>query len=127
MTLSEFVIQYREAHGFSQRQMANKCGLSNGYISMLEKNENPKTGRPLIPSIPALEKLAKGMNITLNELFTVIDDMPVDMSASVYNENGPISENDDEVVNEILKIISELPEEKQTAALAYIRFLASQP
>lgn len=127
MTLSEYVIAYRETHGLSQRQMAIKCGLSNGYISMLEKNENPKTGRPLVPSIPALEKLAKGLGMTLNELFSAIDDMPVDMSPFVYNENGPITETDDEVVNEIVNIILALSEEKQTAALAYLRFLASQP
>lgn len=44
MTLSDFVKEYRKEHDLSQRQFAAICGLSNGYISMLEKNMNPKTG-----------------------------------------------------------------------------------
>lgn len=37
MTLGEFIRKYRSEHDLSQRQFALKCGLSNGYISMLEK------------------------------------------------------------------------------------------
>ena len=37
MTLKDLVIKYRADNGLSQRQFALQCGLSNGYISMLEK------------------------------------------------------------------------------------------
>ena len=47
MTLRELVMDFRKEHGISQRQFANMCGLSNGYISMLERNSNPKTGLPV--------------------------------------------------------------------------------
>ena len=49
MTLSDLVQEYRREHGLSQRQFASICGLSNGYISMLERNVNPKTGQPVTP------------------------------------------------------------------------------
>ena len=82
MTLSSLIKKYRDDHELSQRQFASLCGLSNGYISMIEKNENPKTGLPLTPSIPALNKIATVLGYTLDELLTIADDMPVTLSAS---------------------------------------------
>lgn len=79
MTLSELVIKYRTEHGLSQRQFAQDCGLSNGFISMLEKNMNPKTGQPLVPALANLQKLAAGMHLTLTELFDSVEDMTVDI------------------------------------------------
>ena len=46
MTLGELIQEYRKEHGMSQRQFAIACQLSNGYISMLERGENPKTKTP---------------------------------------------------------------------------------
>ncbi len=79
MTLSQLVLEYRLEHHLSQRQFAVKCGLSNGYISMIEKNINPQTGQPLTPSLPALKKIASGLGLTLDDLLSIADDMPVDM------------------------------------------------
>ncbi len=83
MKLGDIIREYREAHDLSQRQFANLCGLSNGYISMLEKGVNPGTGRPLTPTLPQLNKLAGGMKMSLSELFEVADDMPVDISSNI--------------------------------------------
>lgn len=80
MTLSDFLIKYRTEHNISQRQFASQCGVSNGYIAMLEKEKNPKTGQPMIPSLPYLNKIASCMGITLSDLFSMVDDMPVDVS-----------------------------------------------
>lgn len=79
MTLSELVRDYRLTHGLSQRQFAAACGLSNGYISMVENNENPKTGLPVEPSLKALKKIAGGMGISVHDLFSKIDDLPVSL------------------------------------------------
>lgn len=76
MKLSELVEAYRKEHDLSQRQFAQICGLSNGFISMLEKNENPKTGSPLVPSIMNLQKLASGMNMSLRDIFLACEDLP---------------------------------------------------
>jgi transcriptional regulator with XRE-family HTH domain len=77
MTLSELMIKYRKEHGMSQRQFAIRCGVSNGYISMLERNINPSTGEAAVPSLPMLRKIAAGMGISLDNLFAKVDDMPV--------------------------------------------------
>lgn len=82
MTLSEMIIKYRKEHGLSQRQFALRCGVSNGYISMLEHNVNPSTGDPAVPSLLMLRKIASGMGITLDELFANADDMPVSIGRS---------------------------------------------
>ena len=73
MTISQLLIKYRQEHALSQRRFAELCDLSNGYISMLENNLNPSTGKPVVPTLPALKKLSKGMGISLDELINQID------------------------------------------------------
>lgn len=80
MTIGEIIRDYRQEHKLSQRQFADKAGITNGYISMLENNKNPSTNKPIIPSIDKLAKIAKGMGISLHELLARADDMPVDIS-----------------------------------------------
>lgn len=91
MTLRELVQEYRKEHNLSQRQFASLCNLSNGYISMIEKNLNPKTKLPVTPSIPALKKIATGMGMNLTELLSIADDMTVDMSATDTTEDSLFS------------------------------------
>lgn len=85
MKLGELISEYRKSQGLSQRQFAEKCDLSNGYISILEKGENPNTGKPITPTIPQLKKLAAGMNMTVMEMFEKVDDMPIDITADIPN------------------------------------------
>lgn len=83
MTLGDVIKTYREEHDLSQRQFALKCNISNGYISMLEKGENPKTHEPIMPSLAALKAIASAMEMSLNELLSQADDMPVDLSDGI--------------------------------------------
>lgn len=85
MKIGDLIVQYRTSHGLSQRQFASACGLSNGYISMLERGKNPATNKPVTPTIPQLKKLANGMCTTLMDLLDQVDDMPIDISS---NEAG---------------------------------------
>ncbi|MGM9602527.1 MAG: helix-turn-helix domain-containing protein [Faecousia sp.] len=94
MKLVELIKQYRESHNLSQRQFAALCGLSNGYISMLERGENPATGKPITPAMLQLKKLAEGMHISVMELFDLVDDMPIDISEKTSNgKNIRLAEN----------------------------------
>lgn len=61
MNLRDIVQTYRKKNNLSQQQFAAICGLSNGCISMIERNINPSTGIPVKPSIETLQKLATGM------------------------------------------------------------------
>lgn len=91
MTVEELLKAYREQADLSQRQFAQKCNLSNGYISMLEKGVNPKTNLPVTPTIPALKKIAKGMGISLHKLLSMVDDMPIELpiSEEAYKFKNP--------------------------------------
>lgn len=80
MTLADYISKYRADHGLSQRKFAEQCGLSNGYISMLEKGLNPNTNKPIVPSLLQLQKLADGMNTPLMQLLEEVEDIPVDLS-----------------------------------------------
>lgn len=81
MTIREIIIKYREENNLSQRQFAERCGMSNGYISMLENDVNPSTGRPAVPSLSMLRKLAKGMNMSLDDLLAANETLLVELSA----------------------------------------------
>lgn len=91
MKLGDLIKEYRLSHDLSQRQFALQCGLSNGYISILEKGVNPKTDKPVTPTIPQLRKLADGMGITITEMMEQVDDMPIDLANTITLFDAPPS------------------------------------
>lgn len=80
MRLGEIIADYCRDHGLSYRQFALQCGVTNGYISMVVNGANPKTGKPLKPTIESYSKLAAGMGMSTNELFEMMDDAPVSLA-----------------------------------------------
>lgn len=124
MTLKDLIIEYRNDHGLSQRQFATACGLSNGYISMLEKEMNPNTKLPVTPTLPKLKQLASGMGMSLTDLLVKVDDMPVELVLDDADRKKLVPEIEDELDAEIMKIISGLTPEKKQQALSYIQYLA---
>ena len=124
MTLKDLIIEYRNDHGLSQRQLATACGLSNGYISMLEKEMNPNTKLPVTPTLPKLKQLASGMGMSLTDLLVKVDDMPVELILDDADSKKLVPEIEDELDAEIMKIISGLTPEKKQQALSYIQYLA---
>ena len=124
MTLKDLIIEYRNDHGLSQRQFATACGLSNGYISMLEKEMNPNTKLPVTPTLPKLKQLASGMGMSLTDLLVKVDDMPVELILDDADSKKLVPEIEDELDAEIMKIISGLTPEKKQQAWSYIQYLA---
>ena len=124
MTLKDLIIEYRNDHGLSQRQFATACGLSNGYISMLEKEMNPNTKLPVTPTLPKLKQLASGMGMSLTDLLVKVDDMPVELILDDADSKKLVPEIEDELDAEIMKIISGLTPEKKQQALSSIQYLA---
>ena len=133
MTLSDFVKEYRKEHDLSQRQFAAICGLSNGYIYMPEKNMNPKNGLPLTQSLPALKKISDGMGISLADMLTTVDDMPVELLSDISEdsanelsaltkEGGPMNEMDIALTTLILQ----LSPSKKAEARHYLQYLANR-
>ena len=94
MTLGEYVKQYRKMHGMSQREFANIAGLSNTYISNLERGRN-SNGSPVTPSFETYQAIAGATGCTARDLIDLLDG----------TEKGPQQElvNNDPELTEILE------------------------
>lgn len=56
MYVGELIQAYRRETNLSMDEFARLTGLSKPYISMLEKNRNSRTGKPIVPSVATLQK-----------------------------------------------------------------------
>ncbi|HFI0420467.1 TPA: helix-turn-helix domain-containing protein [Streptococcus suis] len=74
MILGDILKEFRSQNKLSMDRFAELSGLTKGYISMLEKNQHPKTKKALLPTMETLEKVAKGMNIAVTDLIQKLDD-----------------------------------------------------
>lgn len=74
ITLGEFIKKYRDDNKLSMDQFAKMSGVSKAYISVLEKNKRPKTGKPVTPSISIIKNIAETMNLSFNELINMLED-----------------------------------------------------
>lgn len=72
-TLGSIIENYRAEHDLTQRQFADLSGLSYGYVSMLEKNRNPQTNKPIVPSVETIRKVAHGTGMSFDDLFALLD------------------------------------------------------
>lgn len=74
MNLGEIIKNYRKSHSISMDTFSSASGLSKAYIAMLEANENPTTGKPIVPSIQTIQKAADGMHISLDRVISMMGD-----------------------------------------------------
>lgn len=73
MELSKILRDYRQEHGLTLQVFADRAGLTKQYISMLENNKNSKNGKPIIPSLETLRKLASAMYMNIDALVATLD------------------------------------------------------
>ena len=74
MTLGDIIKQYRHEKNLSMDAFAERCGITKGYVSMIEKNENPRTKLPITPTTKTLESVSFAMGITVLELLDKINE-----------------------------------------------------
>lgn len=74
MTLGDIIKQYRHEKNLTMDAFAERSGISKSYISMLEKNENPRTKLPITPTTKTLESVSFAMGITVLELLDKINE-----------------------------------------------------
>lgn len=74
MKLGEIIKKYRLENNLTTAELATKCNLSKGYISMLENNFKP-SGRKkdITPSLEAIKKISVGTGIEFDTLLATID------------------------------------------------------
>ena len=83
MKLSRWLKEYRTARQMTMQDLADRSGLTKGYIGALEKGINPSTNKPYKPSEEALRKLAAGTDRTVEELLAEVDDVRMPESSAV--------------------------------------------
>ena len=81
MRIGNIIKEYRLNHDLSMQAFADKCGLSKGYISMLEKGRHPQNNKEIIPSIDTVQKVASAMGITVDKLLEMVDaNQPIEIA-----------------------------------------------
>ena len=107
MHLGEIVYQYRKENGLSMDEFAKKSGLSKGYISMLEKNENPQSKKEIVPSLETINQVAGVIGVDLDTLLNQLGrNQKVELSTI---EN--IIPNTEKKMVVLARSIEKLPEE----------------
>ena len=90
MDLKDILINYREENHISQREFARRSGLSPSQISILEYGMNKQTKRKPVPDITTLTKIADGMGISIQTLFTQIGDSEEYVGLNTRKDSYPI-------------------------------------
>lgn len=74
MKIGDVIKKYRDEHGESQRSMAKKLGCSYAYIGMMENGINPKTNKPISPSLEIFQRMASLLHTDIDGLLMMLDD-----------------------------------------------------
>lgn len=69
--LGEFIKEQRLAKRWSQRNLAEEAGVSNGYVANLERGFDYATRKPVKPSVDKLHALANGLGVDPNILLSL--------------------------------------------------------
>jgi bifunctional S24 family peptidase/transcriptional regulator len=107
MHLGEIIKEYRDKNKLSMDKFAKMANVSKAYISVLERNKRPKTGKPVIPSIPVIKNVAEAMNMSFDDLFNMLED------------NQLISLTDDTLISKITDIATQLTSKRQERVYNY--------
>ena len=82
MNVGDKLKAIRKKHGLSQRELAAKAGLTNGTISLIEKNRTS-------PSVASLKSLLDAIPISMAEFFAILEE---DDSAKVFYRAEELTE-----------------------------------
>ena len=92
MKAGEWLKLYREQHNLSMQALADLCGFSKAYINVLEKGVNPKTGKPISPTMQTFEKIARGTKTDVDTLLKILDgDLPITVNAPASDDLPDVS------------------------------------
>lgn len=104
MTLGDIIKKYRYENSLSMDAFSLKSGISKSYISLLEKNSHPKTGKKIAPSIQCIKQAADGMNMSFDDLFSLLDG---DVTLKETSPSFILSDNEKELVLNYRRLNSE--------------------
>ena len=86
MTLGNVISEFRNLNRLTMEDFSKMSGLSKSYISMLERNRDPR-GNTINPSIEVIDKVANAIGVDLDALISTID-QDVIVNSSDYKSNN---------------------------------------
>lgn len=116
MTLGDIIKEYRNSNNLSMDAFSERSGISKAYISLLEKNKHPQTGKPIAPSIQCIKQAAEGMGIDFNVLFSKIDG---NVSLNDTPTDNPLTKKDKRDIKKDLDSIMEKLNSQEYGPAAY--------
>lgn len=90
MDLGKIIKNYRIKHNLSLRDFSKRCDLSYTYISMLEKGSDYRNNKPLSPTLDAVNKIAFGLNLSLEELLKMMDNQEINFENKISSFDNTI-------------------------------------
>ena len=73
MEIKDYVYNYRKEQGHSIQAFGKKCGLRRAYVPILEKGFNPATGKPFVPGLATLKRIADCTGADIENLIKMLD------------------------------------------------------
>ncbi len=117
MNLGDVIKNYRMEQKISQDVFAEKSGLSKAYVSILERNYNPKSKNPPIPSLETIKAVSSAISCDFNDLIALLDgNLEVSLDKKEIAEE-PLSDLEKEFI-ELLRLI---PQDSQPLVLSMIK------
>lgn len=108
MTLGSYIKSYRESCNCSMDEFAKRSGMSKAYVSILERNYNPSTKKPPVPSLETIMSVSTVIGIDFDTLIASLDgDQKVLLIPQKTHDD-----NLSEAKRELIEQIKKLPEEK---------------
>ena len=117
--LGSYIRKYRGNQ--SLREFAKKCGISHTHLDSIEKGIDPRSGKSVRVTIDTLEKIAKAMNMTINDLLINSGEVSNE-SINEVNKNKYIHNyvpDDDDL--KILELLKEMDNEKKKTIINFIK------
>lgn len=117
LILGEIIKNFRTEHEMSMDIFAKKSGLTKGYISMLEKNEHPKSKKPIVPTDETLKKVAKGMDTDLDFILNILDpdqEIQINIPSAKLADSKPLH-----ITEKVIQLDKELKEPRHSHWVNY--------
>lgn len=115
MTLGEIIKKFRLSceEEMSIRRFASLSGLSPAYVSMLERGTDQR-GNVIAPTIQTIDKVAKTMNVSFNDLFNQISGNVIVNASDAERDNTEI---------ELLSMYRKLTDNRKNDVFNYVKML----
>ena len=122
--------KYRKRNNMSMETFAKKCNLSKAYIGLLESGVQPKTGKPINPSVDTVKKVAAAMGMDFDTLIRRIDDdIKLNEEIEPTSENEYINDLDEDTIihaAELIKKLRLLAPFQRMEVMDYIDYLSKK-